>query len=102
MCVSKCVCVCLNVCVSKCVCVNVCVFVCMCVLHNLLGTTYHRVMPQARDNFEGFLQAQEKKEVIVDIYSYNFPSVGSFSSSSQPTYRHHLVGPVRAVRAAGV
>ena len=26
-----------------------------------------RVMPQARDDFEGFLKAQEEKEVIVHV-----------------------------------
>ena len=30
-------------------------------------STHHRVMLQARDDFEGFLRAQQDKEVIVHV-----------------------------------
>ena len=30
-------------------------------------SSHHRVMSQARDDFEGFLKAQEEKEVIVHV-----------------------------------
>ena len=45
---------------------------------------HHRVMSQARDDYEGFLKAQEKKEVIVHVET---------SLSVQRTFRPYLSTP---------